>query len=98
VIPLLKAILRDSRQDWPSNGAALAFLQYALRSLQCTELFLTLEDHAVRDSLAAYLAAECSNPETRRHVQEAMCLLAQALEKREAIVTIMRDNCFAASA
>ena len=29
VVALLKLILNDSRQDWPTNGSALALLQYS---------------------------------------------------------------------
>jgi hypothetical protein len=29
VLPTLKAILTDARNDWPTNGAALAFFQFA---------------------------------------------------------------------
>ena len=38
-IGMLKRILFDERHDWPTNGAALALLQYSHMSLSNLELF-----------------------------------------------------------
>lgn len=43
IVRLLKEILLDSRHDWPTNGAALALLQYAHIALSNAEMFLRLE-------------------------------------------------------
>ena len=43
IINSLKTILTDSRHDWPTNGAALALLQYCHLSLQETEIFRYIE-------------------------------------------------------
>jgi hypothetical protein len=40
VIRLLKEILVDSRHDWPTNGAALALLQYAHLALSNADMFV----------------------------------------------------------
>jgi len=44
VIKVLRIILVDSRHDWPTNGSALALLQYSHMALSNTELFLKLEE------------------------------------------------------
>lgn len=40
VIRKLKEILLDSRHDWPTNGAALALLQYAHIALSNADMFI----------------------------------------------------------
>ncbi len=45
VVRLLKEILYDSRHDWPTNGAALALLQYAHISLSNAEMYLKLDEN-----------------------------------------------------
>jgi hypothetical protein len=49
VIKMLKLILVDSRHDWPTNGAALALLQYSHTALSSSDLFLLLEDSQIYD-------------------------------------------------
>jgi len=49
VIKMLKHILVDSRHDWPTNGAALALLQYSHAALSSSDLFLLLEDCHIYD-------------------------------------------------
>lgn len=39
---VLAKILVDSRHDWPTNGAALAILQYSNATLSNTEIYLKL--------------------------------------------------------
>ena len=47
VIRLLKDILVDSRHDWPTNGAALALLQYAHIALSNADMFVKLEESKI---------------------------------------------------
>ena len=47
IIAMLKKILVDSRHDWPTNGAALALLQYSHAALSSSDLFLMLEENKV---------------------------------------------------
>lgn len=44
IIRMLRKILIDSRHDWPTNGAALAILQYSHTALSNSDIFLMLED------------------------------------------------------
>jgi len=44
VMKALTVILVDSRHDWPTNGAALALLQYSHIALSSADIFLKLED------------------------------------------------------
>lgn len=39
VVKMLREILLDTRHDWPTNGAALALLQYSHLALSNAELF-----------------------------------------------------------
>ena len=41
---VLSVVLIDSRHDWPTNGAALALLQYCHTSLSDANLFLKIEE------------------------------------------------------
>ena len=45
VVRMLRKILVDPRHDWPTNGAALAILQYCHNALSDTDLFLMLEEN-----------------------------------------------------
>lgn len=64
IIALLVVILQDSRQDWPTNGASLALLQYAHQSLSNSELYFKLEDANVA-SIATKFLADCRSSETK---------------------------------
>ncbi len=47
IIHSLKQILIDSRHDWPTNGAALALLQYSHLCLQETDVFTFIEENQI---------------------------------------------------
>ena len=47
VISVLKEILVDSRHDWPTNGAALALLQYSHMALANADLYSKLEANEI---------------------------------------------------
>jgi hypothetical protein len=57
---LLKAILKDSRQDWPTNGAALALLQYCYISLSNQDMYLSLEENKIIELMSEYVD-KCTN-------------------------------------
>ena len=50
-IGMLKRILFDERHDWPTNGAALALLQYSHMSLSNLELFEMIHKESKRSGL-----------------------------------------------
>jgi hypothetical protein len=39
IIGILARIMVDSRHDWPTNGAALALIQYSYKAMNETEIF-----------------------------------------------------------
>lgn len=51
IINVLKKVLVDSRHDWPTNGAALAILQYSHLSMQETEIFEYLQRENIKTTL-----------------------------------------------
>lgn len=74
VVKMLCQILVDSRHDWPTNGAALALLQYSHTALSSTDLFLLLEESNVYDAIVDFIGV-CKNKETKRHLYEASTLI-----------------------
>ena len=50
----LYRILVDSRHDWPSNGAAIALLQYSNQALKDTELYYLLK-HESKHFIQQYI-------------------------------------------
>ena len=97
VIRLLKEILVDSRHDWPTNGAALALLQYAHLALSNADMFVKLEESKVYDTMIKFVS-ECKNKETKRHMYEAITLITMSRSKMESISKILTSNCYAACA
>ena len=97
VIRLLKEILQDSRHDWPTNGAALALLQYAHLSLSNADMFMKLEENEIYDVLVRFVN-ECKKKETKRHLYEAITLISMSKQKMESISKILKENCYAAQA
>ena len=97
VIRLLKEILVDSRHDWPTNGAALALLQYSHLALSNADMFLKLEDCRIYDTMVKFVN-ECKNKETKRHMYEAITLITMSRSKMESIGKILTQHCYAACA
>ena len=87
VVKMLKQILVDSRHDWPTNGAALALLQYSHGALSNTDLFLMLEENKVFDVINDFIPV-CKNKETKRHLYEAITLISMSRTKMASIMTI----------
>ena len=94
---MLKEILVDSRHDWPTNGAALALLQYAHLSLSNTDMYTFLEESKVYDVMVIF-ANHCKNKETKRHMYEAITLINMSRSKMESIKKILSSTYFAACA
>ena len=67
LIPLLLKILIDLRQDWTTNGAAIALLHLSHASILDTEMFFLL-DETNAESLIERYAGECLINETRQHL------------------------------
>jgi hypothetical protein len=74
---MLTLILVDQRHDWPTNGAALAILQYAHQSLSNSELLLKLEEVQAYQIVVDFVR-ECRNKETKRHLFEASAFIEMA--------------------
>ncbi len=97
VIIQLREILLDSRHDWPTNGAALALLQYAHLALANVDLYYRLEEGRIFDTMQKFVT-ECKNKETKRHMYEALTLLTMSRSKMESISQLLMQDCYAASA
>ncbi len=97
VIRLLKIILVDSRHDWPTNGAALALLQYAHMGLSNSDLFHRLEFFGIYDTMTRFVN-ECRNKETKKHLYEAITLITMSRTKMNSISHILTQNAYAACA
>lgn len=94
---MLTTILVDSRHDWPTNGAALALLQYSHASLSNADLLLKIEEVNVYDVINVFVR-ECRNKETRRHLFETAAFIEMARQKMQGITEIYTKNLFAAGA
>ena len=97
VMKALTVILVDSRHDWPTNGAALALLQYSHIALSSADIYLKLEDAKALDVMTQFIG-ECRNKETKRYLYEAVTLIEMARQKMQGISTIYIKQLFAASA
>lgn len=84
VVKQLARILVDSRHDWPTNGAALALLQYCHMALGNAALFLILEECDVYRIMNQFVG-ECRSTETKRHLYEAVTLMTMSRTKMESI-------------
>jgi len=74
MIELLLQILVDSRQDWPTCGAALALLQYSHVALSSNEMYMNLLDNEVPELIALFMEV-CKNRDARKNIAEALYLL-----------------------
>ena len=97
VIRLLKDILLDSRHDWPTNGAALALLQYAHLALSNAEIYMKLEDSKIYETMTKFVT-ECKNKETKRHLYEAITLITMSRTKMDSIGKILSTCVYASCA
>lgn len=97
VIRMLKEVLLDSRHDWPTNGAALALLQYAHIALSNADMFIKLEDCKIHETMVRFVN-ECKNKETKRHMYEAITLITMSRSKMDSISKIITRHCYAACA
>eukprot|EP00347_Sterkiella_histriomuscorum_P003729 403363170 len=97
VIKVLKEILVDSRHDWPTNGAALALLQYAHLSLSNAEMFMRLDENQIQELLMKFVN-ECKKNETKRHLYETITLITMSKQKMVSISRILMQQCYASCA
>jgi hypothetical protein len=97
VIRMLKEILLDTRHDWPTNGAALALLQYAHIALSNADMFIKLEESKIHETMVRFVN-ECKNKETKRHMYEAITLITMSRSKMDSITKIITQHCYAACA
>lgn len=97
VIRLLKEILLDSRHDWPTNGAALALLQYSHIALSNADMFVKLEENKIYDTMFEFVG-ECKNKETKKHMYEAITLIAMSRSKMDSIGKILTQSWYATTA
>ena len=77
VVQLLVKILVDQRHDWPTNGAAIALLQYSHTSLSNQQFYIQLDKYKVINIVSDFLSL-CNNVETRRHLHEILTLMDMA--------------------
>lgn len=84
VVRVLGRILTDARHDWPTNGAALALLQYAHMALSDHGVFQRLEQAGIHDTMSKFLH-DCKNQESKRHLYEAVTLVTMARSKMDNI-------------
>lgn len=97
VVRILVRILTDPRHDWPTNGAALALLQYSHQALGNQEVFAQLEQASVFEEIQRFYP-ECKNQESRRHLYEALTLVQMVRTKMGGIDGILAYHVYAACA
>jgi len=84
MLSVLVRILVDSRHDWPTNGSALAILQYTHMSMQESELFTSLEANSIEGVLQGFVD-RCKSREAKRHIYEALTILEICKRKLRSI-------------
>ena len=80
VLKALIVILTDARHDWPTNGAALALLQYAHLALSSSDVFFKMEEAQAFEVMTQFIE-ECRNKETKKYLYEAVTLIEMARQK-----------------
>jgi hypothetical protein len=89
--------LVDQRHDWPTNGAALAILQYSHIALSNADMFMALENDNIYECMIDFVQ-ECKNKETKRHLYEAITLITMSRSKIDSITKIIGQHYYAAAA
>lgn len=87
---ILKKIVVDNRQDWPTNGGALAILQYAHLGLSNHQIFQKIEKNNIYDLFQKF-SKKAEKLETKKHVFEALQLIEMARFKMQNIQTILNN-------
>jgi len=96
-VPVLQKILIDPRHDWPTNGAALALLQYSHLSLQETEIFEFLKINKVKETIEGFLD-KCRSKDAKRHMYENLTILEMCSKKINSIAKILMQQVYSACA
>ena len=73
----LKKIVVDVRQDWPTNGGALALLQYCHMALSNHKIFEKVEENQIKELLENF-SEKCRKIETKKHIFEAIQMIEMA--------------------
>ena len=73
----LKKIVVDVRQDWPTNGGALALLQYCHMALSNHKIFEKVEENQIKELLESF-SEKCRKIETKKHIFEAIQMIEMA--------------------
>lgn len=97
IIASLIAILPDSRYDWPTNGSALALLQFSHQGLSNQAFYQQLKKHNVMDIVNSFIN-ECTNVESKRHLYEIVTLLTMSGQKMDGIFQVQSEVRYAKAA
>lgn len=88
VISLLITVLFDSRNDWPSNGSALALLQYCHMSLGNLHVYQKVREAEAQKRMEEYMNYPGSQ-EAKKNIYEALSLICVAEEKQHSVLEIL---------
>lgn len=97
VVPILAGVLFDPRNDWPSNGSALALLQYAHKSLSNVMVYNRMLESGVKKDMQHYTGTKGSI-EARRNVEEALAIMDIAERKQKSVMDILTKYVLPAAA
>lgn len=98
IVPILLELLFDPRHDWPTNGAALALLQYSHMSMSNLQVYQRLSGACAMKIMEGYYMLEPATEESRRNVHEATVLLGIAERKQQSVARILSKMCLAPAA
>ena len=97
VVPILTAVLYDARNDWPSNGSALALLQYCHKCLSNIQVFKKVCEGDSRKDMERYMSTPGSE-EAKKNIREALILLSIADRKQKSVLEILTNYTLPAAA
>ncbi len=80
IINVLTKILVDPRHEWPTNGAALALLQYTHLSVSVTDILDYLVKNKVKD-LCQKFALKCGSKEAKKYLEQLLSIIESSLKK-----------------
>ncbi|CDW74517.1 UNKNOWN [Stylonychia lemnae] len=97
VLPLLTMILLDSRHDWPTNGAALALLQYCHQGLQQADIYEAIQQAKIKE-IAQMFIEKCNSKDAKKHLYEILTILEICGKKMDSITLILKTQVYASCA
>jgi len=98
VVDILVEVLFDQRNDWPSNGSALALLQYSHKSITNLAIYAKISSEKLRSLMREYIKNEKATLESRKNIIEANTLLEIAEKKQKSVINIINKLSLAAAA